>query len=291
MFSFIKLCVVLALSMAIANAFTFNTAKNIRSRLSMISDGRTPFFGGNWKLNPTTLSDAVNLATGVASATKDISGVEVAVFPPMPFLTAVGDKVKGSNVKFGGQDCYYEDSGAFTGATSTAMLKDIGAQYVLVGHSERRSLFGDDDGTINRKVKKVLKDGLKPVLCIGETKEEYEAGLNQAVCAMQILQGLKDITAEEMANIVFAYEPVWAIGTGLVCPSQEAQDIHKYIRSLIAKKYGDDVAKKTIIQYGGSVKPDNVKELMSMPDIDGALVGGASLTADSFSKIVGYKNL
>jgi triosephosphate isomerase len=157
------------------------------------------------------------------------------------------------------------------------MLKDIGVEYVLAGHSERRSLFHDSDTAINMKVRKILDDGLKAVLCIGETQEEYEAGLNHEVCAIQILKDLAGISAEDMANVVLAYEPVWAIGTGLVCPKEVAQEVHSFIRSTIAKKYGDEVASKVIIQYGGSVNPGNVKELMAMPDIDGCLVGGESL--------------
>jgi len=201
------------------------------------------------------------------------------------------------------------------------MLKDIGTTYVLCGHSERRTLFGDDDFAINRKVKKILKEGLLPVLCCGETQEEYEAGLNHEVCACQLLKDLSDISAEDMSKIVIAYEPVWAIGTGLVCPADVAQEVHAFIRSVIAKKYGSAIADKgilslspsltyyynyshqlctyklvfisnqllqlflVIIQYGGSVKPDNVKEIMSKPDIDGCLVGGASLSSSSFAKV------
>lgn len=191
----------------------------------------------------------------------------------------------------------------------------MGVSYVLVGHSERRTIFKECDGLINRKVKKVLKDGLKPVLCIGESKSEYEAGLNQEICGIQLMKDLTDVSPEEMLNVVIACEliyfrwefwkirmwsrfhpitidePVWAIGTGLVCPKEVAQEVHHFIRSRLAKKYGQDVAKKVIIQYGGSVNEKNAKELMAMPDIDGCLVGGASLKVDSFSKIVGYESL
>lgn len=203
-------------------------------------------------------------------------------------MVPVHTKIEATNVQLGGQDCFFEDSGAYTGAVSTCILKDVGCKYVLCGHSERRTLFEDDDSAIGKKVKKVLKEGLKPVLCIGETKEEYDAGLNQEVCAVQLLKDLKLVTAEEMEHVVFAYEPVWAIGTGLVCPAEKAQEVHKFIRSVIAKKYGDAIANKSIIQYGGSVKADNVKEIMAMPDIDGCLVGGASLTAESFASIVNF---
>lgn len=250
---------------------------------------RKPLMGGNWKLNPLKLNDAKELASGLSKLVDGYTATDVIVFPPMPFVHPVGDVIKSSSISLGGQNCYYANDGAYTGATSTCMLHDIGAEYVLCGHSERRSLFNDSDSNINKKVHKILEQGLKPVLCIGETQEEYEAGLNQEVCAIQLLKDLKDVTAEQMEKIVIAYEPVWAIGTGLVCPKEVAQDIHAFIRSVIAKKYGQGVADKIIIQYGGSVKPDNVKELMAQPDIDGCLVGGASLTAESFSKIIRFQ--
>jgi len=256
----------------------------------MSSGGRRPLMGGNWKLNPKTLKDATKLASEMVTLTKDLTDVDVCLFPPHPFLAPVQSELENSNIKLGGQNCFFESEGAYTGAVSTNMLKDIGVKYVLVGHSERRTLFKEDDKVINRKVKKVLKEGLYPVLCIGETKEEYEAGLNREVCALQLLKDLSEVTPDEMSRVVFAYEPVWAIGTGLVCPPELAQEVHSYIRSLIARKYGRDIADQSIIQYGGSVKPDNVKDLMKMPDVDGCLVGGASLTADSFAKIVKYRS-
>lgn len=272
--------------------------------------------GGNWKLNPTTLDAAVKLTKDLVSATSDITSVDTVIFPPFPLLSLVQQHLQGSRVQLGAQDVFYESSGAFTGAVSTSLLKEVGSSYVLIGHSERRTIFMESDATINRKVKKVLQAGLKPVLCIGESKAEYEAGLNQQVCAIQLLKGLQDVTPEEMQNVViackfsclFVYlfaviiawqivkllnldEPVWAIGTGLVCPKEVAQGVHAFIRSIIATKYGQDIARKTIIQYGGSVNVGNVKELMAQPDIDGCLVGGASLTAESFAKIIGYEKL
>jgi len=278
------LCVVLSV-------FVFVIALAHGLRLNMLADGRRALMGGNWKLNPTTISDATDLITGLVEKTKGITTVDTVVFPPMPFIYPVGEKLAGSNIKLGGQNCYTADSGAYTGATSTCMLNDIGVSYVLCGHSERRTLFKDKDSDVGAKVDKCLSSGLKPVLCIGETKEEYEAGLNHEVCAIQIFKDLANVTPEQMQNVVIAYEPVWAIGTGLVCPPDVAQEVHQFIRSQIKKKYGDEIAKKIIIQYGGSVKPDNVKELMAMPDIDGALVGGASLDAEGFSKIIGYESL
>lgn len=256
------------------------------SRLQMSAGGRRPLIAGNWKLNPSTLKSAETLASDL-SRLISTETVDVAVFPPFPLLTAVRAKLSPA-IRMGGQDCFYESSGAYTGAVSTELLEEVGCSHVLIGHSERRTIFQDTDAIINRKVKKALSSGLTPVLCIGETKEEYETGLNQQVCAMQLLRALQGVSAEQMARIVLAYEPVWAIGTGLVCPKEVAQEVHAFIRGLVAGKYGQEVAAKTIIQYGGSVNAGNVKELMAMPDIDGCLVGGASLTAESFAKIVHF---
>lgn len=265
---------------------------SVRGRsLSMLADGRKALMGGNWKMNPTTVKTAEELASGLASTIGSVSTVDAILFPPFPLLPTVHKQLANTHIKLGAQDCYTEVSGAFTGAVSTDLLKDMGVSYILIGHSERRTIFKEDDSVINKKVHKVLKDGLKPVLCIGESKDEYEAGLNQEICGIQLMKGLKDVTPEQVADIVIAYEPVWAIGTGLTCPKEVAQDVHHFIRSRIAKKFGEHVAKKVIIQYGGSANEKNVKELMSMPDIDGCLVGGASLKVDSFSKIVGYENL
>lgn len=276
-----------------SNSNRFTSRQAFASRLSMVSDGRRPLMGGNWKLNPTTLEAATKLTKDLASLTKDITTVDTIIFPPFPLLAPVHTQVSTahSKIQVGAQDVFYETSGAFTGAVSTNLLKEVGASYVLVGHSERRTIFKEDDNTINRKVKKALKDGLKPLLCIGESKEEYEAGLNQQVCAIQLLKDLQGVSAEDMQHVVIAYEPVWAIGTGLVCPKEVAQSVHAFIRKTIADKYGKDIARKVIIQYGGSVNVGNVKELMAQPDIDGCLVGGASLTADSFAKIIGYERL
>jgi triosephosphate isomerase len=242
--------------------------------------------GGNWKLNPKTTLEATNLATEVAKLTKGVTDVDICIFPPHPFLVPVYTKIEATNVQLGGQNCYFESEGAYTGAVSTCMLRDVGAKYVLCGHSERRSLFKDDDGAINRKVKKVLKEGLIPVLCLGETKEEYEAGLNHEVCAVQVMKDLKDVTPEEMLNVVFAYEPVWAIGTGKTASSEQAQEVHAFIRGIIEKQYGEQISNATRILYGGSVKPDNAKELFAQTDIDGGLIGGAALKARDFFDII-----
>merc|ERR1712066_56055 len=182
-----------------------------------------------------------------------------------------------SKVGLGGQDCHWEAGGAFTGAVSTGMLKSVGCEYVLTGHSERRAVFGDSDADVNKKTLKVLEEGLKAILCIGELKEERESGETFNVCDTQLTKGLAGVTAEQMANVVIAYEPVWAIGTGLTATPAMAQETHAYIRSWFVENYSREVADAVIIQYGGSVKADNVDELMACPDIDGALVGGASL--------------
>lgn len=259
----------------------------------MVAGGRTPFIAGNWKMNPLDLGSAKDLAKKVAEQTTGLTGVEVAVIPPHPFLVPVLEQVKsvsGSHVTVGAQNLYIENQGAFTGAVSTAMLSSVGCTYVLCGHSERRVVFGDSNETVNRKLRKVLDEGLKPILCIGESKEEYESGLNKEVCAVQLGKGLADVTPEEMAKIVIAYEPVWAIGTGLTATPEIAQGVHAHVRSLLAEKYGQGVADTVRIQYGGSVTPETVDELMACPDIDGALVGGASLVPEKFARIVGFSS-
>lgn len=243
---------------------------------------------GNWKMN-TDLSSAVDLAKAVAAASQTAADVDVAVCVPAPFLIPVKEAVAGSAVGVGAQDCYFEDAGAFTGEISTSMIKSVGSDYIVTGHSERRAIFGDDDETVNKKTKKVLAEGLKAILCIGELKEERESGETFNVCDTQLTKGLAGVTAEQMANVVIAYEPVWAIGTGLTATPAMAQETHAYIRSWFVDNYSQDVADKVIIQYGGSVKPDNVDELMACPDIDGALVGGASLQAEGFGRIINFQ--
>eukprot|EP00640_Fibrocapsa_japonica_P003670 CAMPEP_0113935686 /NCGR_PEP_ID=MMETSP1339-20121228/2790_1 /TAXON_ID=94617 /ORGANISM="Fibrocapsa japonica" /LENGTH=296 /DNA_ID=CAMNT_0000937921 /DNA_START=96 /DNA_END=986 /DNA_ORIENTATION=- /assembly_acc=CAM_ASM_000762 len=272
------------------NALKFQPSVSHMCRNTQLSMAREAVLAGNWKMNPETLDEAVALAKGVVEQVKDGASGEVIVIPPSPFLVPVADIIKGSGVQLGGQNAFFEDKGAYTGAVSTCMLKSVGAKYVLAGHSERRTLFRDDDSSINRKVRKILEAGLKPILCIGETKEEYDQGLVELVCGLQISKDLADVTAEQMKDIVIAYEPVWAIGTGLTATPEIAQSVHKYIRSCIAKKFGDEVAEGVRIQYGGSVTPETVDELMACPDIDGALVGGASLVADKFGRICKYQS-
>jgi triosephosphate isomerase (TIM) len=197
--------------------------------------------------------------------------------------------IAGSKVQLGAQNAYYEDKGAFTGAVSVGQIKSCGCKYCLVGHSERRKVFGESDNEFNQIVKKVHASGLTPILCIGETKEEYELGLNEQICTIQLARDLQGLSPDLVKKTVIAYEPVWAIGTGLTASPEIAQSVHKAIRNWLRKTYGDDVADAVIIQYGGSVTADNVDALMKQPDIDGALVGGASLTASSFSRIVKFQ--
>jgi len=248
---------------------------------------RKPLIAGNWKMN-TVLPEALALAKEVAEAAKG-ADADVAVCVPFPFIVPVAQALEGSGVGVGAQDCYYEAGGAFTAAVSTSMLKSVGTEYVLAGHSERRATFGDSDADINKKTLKILDEGLKCILCVGELKEERESGETFAVCDTQLTEGLKGVSAEMMKDIVIAYEPVWAIGTGLTATPEIAQETHAYIRSWFVDNYSQDIADKVIIQYGGSVSPANVDDLMACPDIDGALVGGASLKGELFGPIINFK--
>merc|ERR1719491_544090 len=253
------------------------------------------------QLNPGTESDALNLSHGFCAllnemtetcAMDDVEGcTEVVLFPPYPFISKVKDIVTKEGVTIGSQQVFYEDKGAYTGSVSASMVKSLGCEYVLCGHSERRTLFRDSDTNINSKVKKVLEFEMKPILCIGETQQEYDLDITQEVCAMQVSKDLKGVTKEEMKNVVIAYEPVWAIGTGLVCEPDAANEVHKFIRTILAKMYDDEVAQSVRIQYGGSVTPESVDGLMAKSDVDGCLVGGASLFSDKFARICNFKKL
>ncbi|CAM9346993.1 unnamed protein product [Chrysoparadoxa australica] len=256
--------------------------------MSMMAE-RKKVIAGNLKMNPTTAGEAIQLAKDVVAQTKGCGGVDIIMAPPHPFLLPVAEQLAGSDVKLAAQNCYIMESGAYTGAVSTSMIKSCGCEYVILGHSERRVIFKEDDETINEKVKKVLARGLTPILCIGESKDDYEAGLNKEICAVMLGKDLTDVSAEDAKRIIIAYEPVWAIGTGLTATPEIAQGVHAYIRSWLAEKYGKAIADEIRIQYGGSVTPETVDDLMACPDIDGALVGGASLVAEKFSRIVGFK--
>ncbi|HWB07889.1 MAG TPA: triose-phosphate isomerase [Pirellulales bacterium] len=243
------------------------------------------FIAGNWKMN-LNRQQAVELAKGVAAGAQKFPQVELAVCPPAVYLEAVGQVLAGSEVGLGAQNMYHEASGAFTGEISAAMLVDVGCRYVILGHSERRHLLGETDEQINRKVLAALSAGLTPIVCVGELLREREAGETGEVIRRQFEGSLAGIAADQMKKIVIAYEPVWAIGTGKVATPEQAQEVHLDLRKLIATRYNADLAQTVRIQYGGSVKPSNAGELLSQADIDGALVGGASLKADDFLGIV-----
>lgn len=246
---------------------------------------RNPIIAGNWKLNKT-VSDAVLLTTDLAELVDNISDVEIVVAPVFTALSNVHDVINGTNIQLAAQDLYWEDSGAFTGEVSAPMLKDVGCDYVIIGHSERRQYFGETNETVNQKVKAALSHELKPIICVGELLEERETGKTEAVIEDHVKGGIGDLTESEMESCIIAYEPVWAIGTGKTATPDQAQEVHSFIRDILKDCYSDKLASKIRIQYGGSVKPENAAELMSQQDVDGALVGGASLDAESFAEIV-----
>jgi len=246
---------------------------------------RTPVIAGNWKLFKTA-PEAVELVSGIMPLIKGKNGVEVVVAPVFTVLDRVRCALAGSSIKLSAQDCYWEEEGAFTGEISPKMLQDAGCSHVIIGHSERRQYFGETDATVNRKIHAALAAGLTVIFCIGETLAEREAGSTFAVLKGQIAGGLAGVAAGAMQKVIVAYEPVWAIGTGKTATDDQAQEAHAFIRTEIAALYGADTAAAIRILYGGSVKPDNIKGLIAQPDIDGALVGGASLKADSFAALV-----
>ena len=248
---------------------------------------RRPIVGGNWKMNTNTKSGKA-LAREVAAGFGEIEGVEAFVCPPFPFLAQVGEVLKdaGGAVVLAAQDIYHEASGAFTGEVSADMLKDVGCGAVLLGHSERRHVIGECDALINKKTHAALAAGLTAVLCIGETLDQREAGETDAVNKTQLTAGLEGVTAEQMTDVVIAYEPVWAIGTGKTATPEDAQSAHAAIRGVLADLYGKAIADVTRIQYGGSCKPSNAAELFAQPDIDGGLIGGAALKAGDFLEIL-----
>ncbi|MBN2473159.1 MAG: triose-phosphate isomerase [Pirellulales bacterium] len=246
---------------------------------------RRPFIAGNWKMNLDRAS-AVALAEELAEQAKRVDGVDLAICPPSVYLDAVAKAIAGSRVALGAQNMYHEGNGAFTGEISAAMLCDLGCKYVILGHSERRHVLGETDEAINKKVHAALDAGLAPIVCVGELLSERESGQTMDVIGRQFEGSLAGISAEQMATIVIAYEPVWAIGTGRVATPQQAEEVHLDLRKVIQQRYNESVAESVRIQYGGSVKPENAADLLGQPDIDGALVGGASLKADAFMGIV-----
>jgi triosephosphate isomerase len=248
---------------------------------------RTPLIAGNWKMYKTN-AEAVATAGRLVELVADTSDVDIMIAPVFTALDPVAKVVNGSRVGLGAQNLYWEKEGAYTGEISADMIVSAGCRYAIIGHSERRQYFGETDETVNKRIKAAIAAGLIPVFCIGETESERESGKTFSVLDKQVKDGLKDRVVDELGTLVIAYEPVWAIGTGKTATSDQAQETHKYIRSLVNDVFGAALADSVRILYGGSVKPANVAELMAMPDIDGALVGGASLDAESFSRIVKF---
>jgi triosephosphate isomerase len=248
---------------------------------------RKKFIAGNWKLNKN-VAEAVAFAEDLKARVAGVSNVQMAIAPVFTALYPLAQALKGTGVEVAAQDCYWETEGAFTGEVSPALIKEAGAAHIIIGHSERRQFFGETNETANKKVKACLAAGLGAILCVGETLAERESEKTFAVVESHTSGGLQGLSPEQMKNVVIAYEPVWAIGTGKTASPAQAQEVHAFIRGLLKKLFNEAVASETRIQYGGSVKPDNVAELMSQPDIDGALVGGASLKADSFEKLVKF---
>lgn len=249
---------------------------------------RKPIIAGNWKMHKTA-GEGAALVQELNALTNTVNDVEIVVCPPFTALAAVAGTVAGTNIGLGAQNMHWEDKGAFTGEIAPGMLKDIGCTHVIIGHSERRQYFAETDQTVNNKLKAALKAGLKPIMCVGETLAEREANATEQVVGVQVKGGLSGLSAEQVAGLVIAYEPIWAIGTGRTASAEDANAVCAFIRRTVAELFGQASAESVRIQYGGSVKPDNVAELMAKPDIDGALVGGASLEAASFSKLVKFK--
>lgn len=246
---------------------------------------RRPFVAGNWKLNKTP-EEGVALVKELAGLLAGFDAADVAVAPPFVTIPAVAPVAREAGIGVAGQDCFWEESGAFTGEVSPGMLVAAGCTHVIIGHSERRQYFGETNETVNRKVKAALAAGLAPIVCCGETLKEREEGLKERVVEAHIRGGLAGLAPEEMVRVTIAYEPVWAIGTGVNATPEQAQEMHAFIRGLLEEMFGGATAGAVRIQYGGSVKPDNAASLLSQPDVDGALVGGASLVAESFAAIV-----
>jgi triosephosphate isomerase len=246
---------------------------------------RTPLIAGNWKMYKT-VADTVKYVKEFRSLVKDVTGVEIVIAPPFPSLHAAAEAARNSNVLIAAQDLHWEREGAFTGQVSAPMIQEAGAEFVIIGHSERRTLFGETDATVNRKTAAAFATGLTPIVCIGETLDQRERNETFEVLDRQIKQGLDGVTAEQMAQLVIAYEPVWAIGTGRNATPAQAGEAHGHIRQRLRQWFGAEAAELCHLLYGGSVKPDNIRDLVTQPDVDGALVGGASLDIRSFFDIV-----
>ncbi len=253
-----------------------------------MNPNRRPIIAGNWKMNKTSV-EARDLAQKLIPLVSGVKGRDIVLAPPFTALQAVAEAIRGTGISLSAQNMHWEDKGAFTGEISAEMLLDLGCKYVIIGHSERRQFFGESDETVNKKLRQALNKGLLPIVCVGETLNQRDAGKANEVIERQFTGALKGITAAEMQKIIIAYEPVWAIGTGKTATPAQANEIHGFIRQKAEMAYGRDVASSLRIQYGGSVTPENVSSLMAMPDIDGALVGGASLKPESFAALVNFK--
>ena len=249
---------------------------------------RKPVIAGNWKMYKL-LGEAVDTALALKPLVANANHCEVVIAPVFTALKTVADRLEGSNIRVAAQDCATQnDFGAHTGEIAPAMLKDVGCRYVIIGHSERRQFYGETDGSVNKKAKAALSAGLIAIICVGEMLAEREAGQAESVVKRQLVSGLDGLTVADMERIIIAYEPVWAIGTGKTATPEQAQEMHAHIRQTVAETNGSETAELMRVLYGGSVKPDNISTLMSQPDVDGALVGGASLDAESFAQIVNY---
>ena len=246
---------------------------------------RRRVIAGNWKMNKLTV-DAIELANGLNRELYMVEDVQIIICPPFTALDEVSEVIYESNIKLGAQNMHWEDSGAFTGEISASMLKDLNCEFVILGHSERRQYFHESNETVNKKTRAALKANLVPIVCVGESLSERESGKTFSVVADHVDNSLKGLSEEEITKVMIAYEPVWAIGTGKTATPEQAQEVHHFIRGLLKKTYSQEIAEEIIILYGGSVKPANTKELVNQKDIDGALVGGASLEVKSFSEIV-----
>ena len=248
---------------------------------------RTPLIAGNWKMYKTC-GESVKSAQQLKGLVEGVTGTDIMIAPTFTSLEPVFNAIKGSVINLGGQNLHWKAEGAFTGEISGDMLKSAGCSFVIIGHSERRQFFGETDESVNKKITAALSSGLKPVFCIGESEAERDSNLTFSVLDKQVQAGLRGFVSDDLKDLVLAYEPIWAIGTGKTATSEQAQEVHTFLRASIAKQFDDALAQSMRILYGGSVKPANVAELMSMPDIDGALVGGASLDPETFSQIVKF---
>lgn len=249
---------------------------------------RKPIIAGNWKMNMVR-TEAIKLVEGLKEELKEVEDVEIVVCPPFTSLEKVAGAIEETRIQLGAQNMYFQEKGAYTGEISVLMLKDLGCKYVICGHSERREYFKEDNELVNKKVRAALENGLFPILCVGEKLEERETKRHKGVVYDHLTGGLASLSREETVKVVIAYEPVWAIGTGKTATPDDAQDMHLFIRQTLAKMYTQELANEIRIQYGGSVKPENIDELMKQADIDGALVGGASLEIASFARIVKFR--